>query len=164
VTNPLVPRGTETFADIRQTLQDALHAMGGDNPPPEGGPADDSNTYSYLKAHITGAAALTDAQFRERLVQRLGLTPDGRLNIEGIQLSPVLVEDDDFYFHLLEADAFSGSGLIADTTPPFALYRANLNHVQTLGNPFAAKEYRERYFQPSPPCSVARLAPIPENQ
>jgi len=49
------------------TLRDALNAMGGDNPPAGGGPADDSNTYSYLKVHIPGAGALTDAQLRQVL-------------------------------------------------------------------------------------------------
>ncbi len=146
VTNPAVPQGTETFAQIQQALRDALNAMGGDNPPAGGGPADDSNTYSYLKSHISGASALTDDQFRQLLTFYFGLAPNGRLNIEGIQLAPVLVEDDDFYFHLLGGEVFAGSGLVADDTPPFGLYLANFNHIQRLGNPFAAEEYRDRYF------------------
>jgi hypothetical protein len=121
--------------------------MGGDNPPPGGGPADDSNTYSYLKAHIPGASALTDAQFRQQLTFFFGLTPEGRLNMEGVQLSPVLVEDDDFYFHLLGGEVLLDSGLIADTTPPFGLYLANFNQIQLLGNPFIANGYRDRYYQ-----------------
>jgi cytosine/adenosine deaminase-related metal-dependent hydrolase len=146
VTNPSVPRGTETFAQIQGALRDALNAMGGDNPPPGGGPADDSNTYSYLKAHIPGASALTDAQFRQQLTLFFGLAPNGRLNMEGVQLSPVLVEDDDFYFHLLGGEASPITGFIADDTPPFGLYLANFNQVQPLGNPFAASVYRDRYF------------------
>jgi hypothetical protein len=67
VTNPAVPMGTETFADIRKALGDALNAMGGDNPRAGGGPADNSNMYSYLKAHIPGASVLTDAQLRQYL-------------------------------------------------------------------------------------------------
>jgi cytosine/adenosine deaminase-related metal-dependent hydrolase len=147
VTNPAVPQGTETFAEIQTALRDALNAMGGDNPPPEGGPADDSNTYSYLKAHIPGASALTDAQFRQLLTYYFRLAPNGRLNMEGVQLSPVLVEDDDFYFHLLGGEVFADSGLIADITPPFGLYLANFNHVQLLGNPFIASEYRDRFYE-----------------
>jgi 5-methylthioadenosine/S-adenosylhomocysteine deaminase len=146
VTNPAVPQGTETFTNIQNVLRDALNAMGGDNPPAEGGPADDSNTYSYLKAHIPGASALTDAQFRQLLTCYFGLAPNGRLNMEGIQLSPVLVEDDDFYFHLLGGEVFA-NGLIADTTPPFALYLANFNQIQLLGNPFIAREYRDRFYE-----------------
>jgi len=67
------------------------------------------------------------------------------LNMEKVDLTPVLVQDDDFYFHLLEADVADG-GLIADETPPFKLYPANFNHVQALGNPFDAQLYRNRYY------------------
>jgi hypothetical protein len=146
VTNPAAPHGTETFTDIQNSLRDALNAMGGDNPPPDGGPADDSNTYSYLKEHIPGASALTDAQFRQVLTSYFGLAPNGRLNMEGVQLSPVLVEDDDFYFHLLGGEVFA-NGLIADTPPPFGVYLANFNHVQLLGNPFIASGYRDRFYE-----------------
>jgi hypothetical protein len=147
VTNPAVPQGTETLAQIERALRDGLNAMGGDNPPSGGGPAPNSNTYSYLKAHVAGGAAagLTDAQFRQLLTSYFGLTPDRRLNIEGLQLAPLLVEDDDFYFHLLGAEVFR-SGLIADPTPPFMLYLANFNQVQASGNPFSAQDYRDRYF------------------
>jgi len=147
VINTAVPQGTETYFQIEQALRDGLNAMGGDNPPPGGGPANDSNTYSYLKGHVAGGAAssFTDAQFRQLLTIFFGLAPNGRLNIEAIQLAPVLVEDDDFYFHLLGAEVF-GSGLIADETPPFMLYPANFNQIQPLGNPFAAPSYRNRYF------------------
>ena len=148
VTHPDVPQGSETFAQIEQALREGLNAMGGDHPPPGGGPAPNSNTYSYLKAHVAGgtAAALTDTQFRQLLTFFFGLAPNGRLNIEGIQLTPVLIEDDDFYFHVLGAEVFAGSGLIADASPPFGLYLSNFNQVQPLGNPFAAPSYRDRYF------------------
>jgi hypothetical protein len=70
--------------------------------------------------------------------------------MEGVQLSPVLVEDDDFYFHLLGGEVFA-NGLIADDTPPFGLYLANFNHIQLLGNPFAGDSYRDRYYNFCPP-------------
>jgi hypothetical protein len=38
------------------------------------------------------------------------------------------------------------SGLIADDKPPFGLYLTNFNQIQPLGNPFAAQDYRDRYF------------------
>src|SRR5258708_29828564 len=82
VTNPAVPKGTETFAWLKQILAAALNAFGGDNPPAGGGTADDTNTYSYLKANIPGAAGSTDAQFRRELSFVAGFTPDGRLNLE----------------------------------------------------------------------------------
>lgn len=146
VTNPALPKGTETFAYLTQTLGQALKALGGDNPPAGGGPADDSNTYSYLKANIPGAAALSDSQFRGELTLFAGLAPNGRLNLEGIQLSPVLVEGDHFYFHLLEGNISQNTGLILDPNPPFGLYPVNLNQIQMQGNPFDEKEYRRRYF------------------
>ena len=44
--------------------------------------------------------------------------------------------DDDFFGHLLCGELEPATGLVADSTPPFALYPANLNHVGTFGNPF----------------------------
>ena len=146
VTNPNAPKGTQTFAALQQTLINSLNALGGDNPPAEGGPADNTNTYSYLKANIPGAAILTDSQFRQLLEFFVGLDPQGRLNLEAVQLSPLLVEDDDFYFPLLGGEVFMEDGLIADTTPPYRLYPANFNHL-LLGNPFTARDYRDRYFE-----------------
>jgi cytosine/adenosine deaminase-related metal-dependent hydrolase len=148
MTDASAPQRPETLPQIERVLRDGLNAMGGDNPPIGGGPSSDSNSYSYLKAHVAGGAAagLSDAQFRQLLTRYFGLEPSGRLNIEAIQLAPLLVEDDDFYFHLLGAEVVAGSGLIADDAPPFLLYLANFNHVQPLGNPFAAAGYRERYF------------------
>lgn len=146
VTNPALPKGSQTFAYLNQILTAALNALGGDNPPPGGGTADDSNTYSYLKANIPGAAGLTDAQFRYELTLFAGLDPRGRLNLEGIQLSPVLVEDDHFYFHLIGGDVSEGTGLVSDANPPFGLYPTNLNQIQGQGNPFNQDDYCNRYF------------------
>jgi hypothetical protein len=53
------------------------------------------------------------------------------LNIEGIQPSPVLAEDDDL-FPSARWRSVSDSGLIADTTPPFGLYLANFDQIQPL--------------------------------
>jgi cytosine/adenosine deaminase-related metal-dependent hydrolase len=146
VTKQGVVLGTETIAMIASLLRLGLEAMGGDHPPAGGGTADDTNTYSYLKAHIPGAAQLTDSAFRDALVSFFGLDPNGRLNLERIELAPVLIEDDDFYFHVIEGDLLAGTGLIADATPPFRLYPANFNQIQAQGNPFAAALYRDRYY------------------
>jgi len=146
VTNLAVTEGDETFANIRKPLEDGLNAMGGDHPPAGGGPADDTNTYSYLKMHIPGADPIPENFFLQLLKFYFGVDANGRLNMERIQLAPVLVEDDDFYFHLLGADVSPLSGLIADDAPPFGLYLSNFNQVQPLGNPFAAIAYRNRYF------------------
>jgi len=86
----------------------------------------------------------SDADSQLELAQaqkfKFGYSPDRRLNIEAIQLTPVLLEDDDFYFHLLSGELFPGSNPIADTTPPFGLYPINLNHFPhpCRRNPFAA--------------------------
>ena len=66
--------------------------------------------------------------------------------MEGVQRSPVVIEDDDFYFHLIGGDVSPKTGLITDDTPPFGLYLANFNQIQPLGNPLAANDYRDRYF------------------
>src|SRR5262245_8877134 len=148
VTKPGVPQGTETFAMFSDSLRLGLAAMGGDHPPAGGGTAGNTNTYSYLKSHVyyPGASSMPNAVFRGLLLQFFGVDQNHRLNIEGIQLSPVLIEDDDFYFHDLEGDVDPGTGLISDATPPFGLYLANFNQVQPDGNPFEAALYRGRYY------------------
>jgi hypothetical protein len=146
VTSPTVTLGIETYSQVQQLLRDGLTALGGDHPPAGGGPADDSNTYSYLKANIPGASGLPDFFFLQLLKTFLGVTSTGRLNLERIQLAPVLVEDDDFYFHLIGADVSPMTGLIEDDSPPFGLYPSNFNQIQPGGNPFATDAYRNRYF------------------
>jgi hypothetical protein len=67
--------------------------------------------------------------------------PDGSLNLERVQLLPLFAADDDFLRHLLRGELDPETGLLADPTPPFALYPANLNHVGPLGNPFVGIEH-----------------------
>ena len=161
VTDPSVPEGTQTFADIQEQLRDALTALGGDHPPAGGGPAPLTNTYSYLKARIPGAGAATDAEFALGLASHFGLTADGLLNMEAIQLTPPLVADDDFFFHLVGDETFADTGLIADDTPPFRLYPSNFNQVGTGGDPFSAPDFRDRYFDfCDAATSAARKAPV----
>ena len=137
-----VPEGDEPLADFTAELELGLTALGGDNPPPGGGPGPPTNTYSYLKANVAGgqAAGLPDSVFRALLAANVGVLPDGSLNLERIQLLPLFAADDDFLGHLLRGELDPATGLIADPTPPFALYPANLNHVGPLGNPFAEFE------------------------
>ena len=132
-----VPEGSETLATFIAELTTGLHALGGDSPPPGGGPGPATNTYSYLKAHVAGGAAagLPDNVFYGLLATELGALPDGSVNLERVQLSPLFAADDDFLAALLGGDVDPATGLLADPTPPFALYPANLNHVGPLGNP-----------------------------
>jgi 5-methylthioadenosine/S-adenosylhomocysteine deaminase len=136
-TTAVLPEGGESLAHLTTELALGLTALGGDNPPPGGGPGPPTNTYSYLKAHVSGGAAagLPDALFRGLLAGNVGVLADGSLNIERVQLAPLFTADDDFLGHLLRGDVDGASGLLADPTPPFALYPANLNHVGPLGNP-----------------------------
>ena len=139
VTAPNVPGGDQTYAEFSGRLRAALAALGGDSPPPGGGPAPDTNTYSYLKAHWAGGALarLTDEQFRRLLSAVFGTDGQGRLNIEAVALKPVIDIDDDFLSHFLNGDVDPGTGLIADPSPPFRLYPANFNHIGADGNPLA---------------------------
>jgi cytosine/adenosine deaminase-related metal-dependent hydrolase len=146
VTDPTVPQGSDSFAFIESQLRNALAAMAGDHPPVDGGPAPLTNTYSYLKARIPGAGALTDAQFTLALAAQFGVTAEGRLNMEGLQLAPLFLADDDFAFHLLGGDGVAG--LIADPTPPFKLYPSNFNSIGALGNPYEASAFLDRYYEP----------------
>jgi cytosine/adenosine deaminase-related metal-dependent hydrolase len=139
VTDPAAVEGGETFAQFSEELGLGLAALGGDTPPAGGGPAPDSNTFSYLKARWNHGAYATasDADFRTVLNGFFGLDPNGRLNIEAVQLKPVIDDADDFLGHLLNGDVDPNTGLIADPTPPFGLYPANLNHIGPQGNPLA---------------------------
>ena len=135
-----VPEGDEALADFAAELGLGLTALGGDSPPLGGGPGPPTNTYSYLKANVAGgqAAGLPDSVFRMLLAANVGVLPDGSLNLERIQLLPLLAADDDFLGHLLRGEVDPATRPIADPTPPFALYPANLNHVGPLGNLFRA--------------------------
>jgi 5-methylthioadenosine/S-adenosylhomocysteine deaminase len=146
VTKTGIPKGAETLAALQQTLGDALAALGGDNPPPSGGPADDSNTYSYLKQHFTLPFPMTDAQFRQLVLVPTAGTVGGKLNLERLTLTPILVDDDEFFFDLLAARMNLATGLIDDPTPPFLLYRSNTNFLLSGRNPFAPEAFEDRWY------------------
>jgi hypothetical protein len=133
-----VPDGTETLAQITANLKAGLVALGGDNPPVGGGPGPATNTYSYLKAHVSGGAAagLPDPVFRGLLASYVGVLSDGSLNIEPMQLNPLFATDDAFLRDILHADIDPTTGLLDEPAPPYRLYPANLNFVGPLGDPF----------------------------
>jgi hypothetical protein len=134
-----VPAASEPIAQTTSALQAGLTALGGDNPPAGGGPGPPTNTFSYLKARVSGgaAAALPDDVFRGLLAANVGVLPDGSLNLEAMQLNPLLEDDDDFLAHELHGDVDPATGLIADPTPPYELYPGNLNQIGAGGNPLA---------------------------
>jgi 5-methylthioadenosine/S-adenosylhomocysteine deaminase len=142
VTRAGVPKGQQTVADLRQILGDALEALGGDHPPEGGGPADDSNTYSYLKQRIPVPFPMTDAQFRQFVLVPVAGTVDGRLNLERLRLPPLFTDDDEFFFDVLGARFDPSTGLLDDTNPPFQLYPSNASHLVDGVNPFEELEAR----------------------
>ncbi len=154
-TNSGVPKGDETLATLQQELGQALVALGGDNPPAGGGPADDSNTYSYLKQHFTLPFPMTDAQFRQLVLTPTAGTVAGKLNLERLTLTPLLAEDDEFFFDLLGVRINSGTGLLADPTPPFQLYPFNANQLANGVNPFAPPMFEQRWYALPPASPVA---------
>jgi 5-methylthioadenosine/S-adenosylhomocysteine deaminase len=133
VTKPGVPNGTQPLATIEGALRDGLAALGG------------ADGYAYLKARVGGGrfASASDERFRdEYLVPTFGTTENGRLNAEAIQLAPILPEDDDFRFRLIEGDR-NRAAAIADATPPFGPYPANINQDPPGGGtPFDGFESR----------------------
>ena len=132
-----VPKGDQTVATIESVLRDGLEALAGDNPPPGGGPAPLTNTYSYLKANVPGGSGLTDAQFNAQLAFIAG-TVGGKLNLEAVELSPLFTHDDDWLFAVLE-DA------VDDAVWPYAPYPANANHVGPV-NPL--EPVRRTWYEP----------------
>ena len=60
VTTPAVPKGTQTLAHVSSMIADGLRAMGGDRPPPGGGPSPLTNTWSYLRLNSLAGTGLTD--------------------------------------------------------------------------------------------------------
>jgi 5-methylthioadenosine/S-adenosylhomocysteine deaminase len=132
VTNGNPSEGDETLAQLTAEIEAGLDALGGEQD------RLGHTTYSYLKAHVFGGffADQPDQVFEFVLASQVGRRPDGSLNIEEIQLAPLFAADDDFFGHLMRAE-LDRNGLIADPTPPFTLYPANLNQVMPQGNPFA---------------------------
>jgi 5-methylthioadenosine/S-adenosylhomocysteine deaminase len=146
-----IPKGDETLSDIQQALNTGLIALGGDLPPPGGGPANLTNTYSYLKQHFILPFPMTDAQFTQLvLIPVAGLAPGNKLNLERLTLTPLLENDDELFFDVLGARVNSSTGLLADPTPPFMLYLSNINQLQAGDNPFAPDEYENRWYSLAP--------------
>jgi hypothetical protein len=133
------PAAGESVAQLESVLQAGLTALGGDHPPAGGGPGPPTNTYSYLKAHVFGGAVagVPDSVFYGLLAQRLGTLADGSISIEAERLAPLFQDDDALLFDVLHGDVDPATGLVADPSPPYKLYPANLNQIGPNGNPYA---------------------------
>jgi hypothetical protein len=147
VTKPEIPKGDETLSDIQQALNNGLIALGGDHPPQGGGPANLTNTYSYLKQHFTLPFPMTDVQFTQLvLIPIAGIAPGNKLNLERLTLTPLLEDDDELFFDVLGGRISSSTGQLLDPTPPFMLYPSNINQLQGGDNPFAPDDYENRWY------------------
>jgi 5-methylthioadenosine/S-adenosylhomocysteine deaminase len=133
-----VQKGDQTLATLQRLLGDGMIALGGDRPPAGGGPAEDSNTYSYLKERATLPFPMTDAQFRELVLIPVAGTAGGRLNLERLTLTPLLTEDDDFFFDVLGGRS---------AKPPFLAYRSNANFISAGVNPFRPEAFENRWYR-----------------
>jgi cytosine/adenosine deaminase-related metal-dependent hydrolase len=161
VTRADVPKGTETLPQITSAIFEGLRAMGGDHPPTGGGPSPLTNTWTYLRTHSAVGSGLNDTQFLFGvLIPVLGLV-NGKLNLEAMSPAPLLMIDDDWRFATLGAQLDSVSGLVVDDNPPYARYRANLNQVTLLGNPFESEAVERRWYAahgaagaPAPACDA----------
>jgi hypothetical protein len=153
VTAPGVPKGAQSLAQIVKVIGDGLHAMGGDDPTDAGGPSPLTNTWSYLRLHSAAGAGLNDAQFLFGvLIPAFGLF-DSRLNIEAMSSVPLFTIDDHWRLATLGGHRDPLTGLVADDTPPYAPYLANLNHVGPRGNPLAPENFELRWYaKPWPSC------------
>lgn len=153
VTKTGVPLGDETLADIERQLNDALIGLGGDHPPAAGGPADATNTYSFLKSRIPGASALSDELFRQLVLVPIAGTIDGtpaaKLNLERLTLTPLLTEDDGFFFDLVGGRVDPVTHTIDDATPPYLLYPSNVNQAWYGADPFSPARFQERWYSPA---------------
>jgi hypothetical protein len=123
-----------------RSLRLALRALGGDGAKRASGLVPRSATFSYLRARWNHGkdAKLSERAFRDTvLATRYGLL-DGRVNLERIELSPLLTDDDGFFFTALE-------GRLSAAQAPFRLYPANVNQARGGGNPLAG--FRERWYR-----------------
>jgi hypothetical protein len=134
-----VPAASETIGQITATLQTALTALGGDDPPAGGGPGPPTNTYSYLRTHVDGGtlAGLPDPTFNGLLAGEVHTLADGSINLESIRLNPLFDEDDQLLADALHDNIDPATGLLADPNPPYKRYPANLNQITPLGDPLA---------------------------
>src|SRR5829696_1877818 len=129
------------LASVTHTLRAGLRALGGNGAKAASGPPPPSRTFTYLRSRWNGGAdrGLTDRAFRDGVLAPSFGRVGKRINLERIELPPLLTVDDHFFF-----SALSGA---TDAFPPFRAYRANRNFVSSAGNAFATKRFFKRWYQ-----------------
>jgi hypothetical protein len=81
-----------------------------------------------------------------RLIPFAGLAPDNKLNLERLTLTPLLEDDDEFFFDVLGARIDQATGLLVDSAPPFKLYQSNPNQLQRGLDPLGPDAYEDRWY------------------
>jgi hypothetical protein len=84
---------------------------------------------------------MTDAQFTQLVLIPYAGTVGGKLNLERLMLTPLLQDEDEFFFDMLSVRINPMTDLLDDPSPPFMLYRANPDQEQNGVNPYAATSY-----------------------
>ena len=148
LTAPSIPTGRDTLTEISARVADGMRALGGDHPPAGGGPSSPLvNTWSYLKARIPGASALSDVAFNFGLAFYFGTTSDGKVNLEAMTPPPLFTIDDHWWFATLASVRDAVTGVTLDFAPPYAPYAWNANHDTPLGNPLATPLFHDRWYK-----------------
>jgi 5-methylthioadenosine/S-adenosylhomocysteine deaminase len=146
VTNPSLPGGTESLAQIAGTVAFAMRALGGDTPPARGGPSSPStNIWSVLKAGFPDGASMSNAQFNGLLAALFGLA-NGDVNLEAMTPPPLFTIDDHWWLATLAAARNPLTGLTDDPSPPYGRYHSNANQLTAAGNPFAVEQFQNRWY------------------
>jgi hypothetical protein len=86
---------------------------------------------------------MSEAAFRDGVLAPLFGRLSKRIDLERIELPPLLTVDDHFFFSVVQGMA--RSGMPSDRSPPFRVYRMNTNAASARGNPF--QPYFERWYQ-----------------
>jgi 5-methylthioadenosine/S-adenosylhomocysteine deaminase len=106
-----------------------------------------SGSSAYLRSHWAGGQdrAMSQAEFRNRVLAPLFGRVGGRVDLEPIALPPLFTADDHFFFTML-AGRKTRNGRPDDRAPPFRLYRANFNAIGPGGDPFAPSRFARRWY------------------
>ena len=117
-----VPEGDEALADFTAELELGLRRSAGTAHLSEAArPANQHLQLLEGERRRRAGGGPSRSVFRMLLAANVGVLPDGSLNLERIQLLPLLAADDDFLGHLLRGEVDPATRLIADPTPRCAL-------------------------------------------
>ena len=144
-----VPPPALRLGNVERRLSAALAALGGDGARSASGPPPPSATFGYLQQHLNGGRdrAMSAAAFADQVLAPLFGRVGGRINLERIELGPLLTDDDQLYFAVL-AGLRGRGGVPGDPSPPFLLYRANFNQIGRAGDPFSIHSFYNRWYAP----------------